>query len=181
MSLRGLVAVFATALAVAASAEDDRQPGEYEVKAAFLVHFARLTDWPEGSLPPGRPFIIAIVGQDPFGDALERVTAGQAAHDRPIEVHRYPTIEALRDQPQIAFVNAGAAETRRALARFGSAPVLTVADTDGFLENGGIVRFRLTAERNVRFDIDQGTAAARGLRISSQVLKLARVINRPGS
>jgi hypothetical protein len=166
-------------MVVAASAEE-RQPGEYEVKAAFLMHFARLTDWPIASIPAGQPFVIAVIGQDPFGEALDDLAAGQTAHDRRIEIRRYATVDAVQDQPQIAFVNAAGSEVRRALAHFGGAAVLTVGDRDGFLENGGMVRFRLTAERNVRFDIDQGVVTARGLKISSQVLKLARLVNGTG-
>ena len=162
-----------------AAAEAAEPPTEYQVKAAFLFHFARLTDWPPEALGDDRPFVIAVVGRDPFGDVLDRTMAGQSAHGRPIHVRRYASLDELREPPQIVFVSAPRAAVTRVLARFQDTPVLTVSDVAGFAEQGGIVGFRLTSENNVRFDVNLAAAETHGVRISSQVLKLARVLGGP--
>jgi hypothetical protein len=154
-------------------------PTEYQVKAAFLFHFARLTVWPSEALADDQPFIIAVVGRDPFGDVLDRTMAGQTAHGRPIHLRRYASLAKLREPPHIVFVNTPRAEVAQVLARFRTAPVLTVSDVVGFAEQGGVVGFRLTTDQNVRFDINLAAAETHGVRISSQVLKLARILGGP--
>ena len=51
-------------------------------------------------------------------------------------------------------------------------PVLTISDAPGFVQAGGIIGLKLRANR-IRFDINQGAAHSAGLKLSSQLLKLA--------
>jgi hypothetical protein len=154
-------------------------PTEYQVKAAFLFHFARLTIWPSEALAEDQPFVIAVVGRDPFGDVLDRTMAGQTAHGRPIHLRRYASLATLGEPPHIVFVNTPRAEVAEVLARFRTAPVLTVSDLAGFAEQGGVVGFRLTPDKTVRFDVNLAAAGTHGVRIRSQVLKLARILGGP--
>ena len=162
-------------LAAAVEAEADK-PSEYEVKCAFLFHFARLTEWPPAAVPAAQPFVVAVVGHDPFGPVLERVLGGQTVQGRPIVVRRAPTVEALPERPHIAFVGADRAEAARILRHFHRQPVLTIGDREGFGEMGGVVNFFVTGEGRVRFEINVRQAESVGLRLSSQVLKLARIV-----
>jgi hypothetical protein len=158
------------------TAEEAEKPTEYEVKSAFLFHFARLTEWPAPAMPAGEPFVVAVVGHDPFGTALDRVLEGQSVQGRPLVLRRAATPEALPERPHILFVAAERAEASRILRHFRDQPVLTVGEMDGFGELGGVVNFFVTGEGRIRFEINVRQAEAKGLRISSQVLKLARIV-----
>jgi hypothetical protein len=177
--LRGAAAALAALafvpLRMAAAAEAEK-PGEYEVKSAFLFHFARLTEWPAAAAAADQPFVVAVVGQDSFGGALERVLGGQSVHGRPLLLRRAAIPEALPERPHILFVAADRAEAARILRHYRDQPVLTVGEMDGFGEMGGIVNFFVTADGRVRFEINLSQAEAKGLRMSSQVLKLARIV-----
>jgi uncharacterized protein DUF4154 len=176
--LAGLAAICLTA-ALAPAAVDD-PPSEYEVKGAFLFHFARLTEWPAAAMPEGEPFVIAILGQDPFGTALDRMLESQTAHGRPLQVHRSATVADLPERPHIVFIGSSEQPSLAAiLSRFKGQPVLTVGEMDGFGEKGGIVNFVVTAEGRVRFEVNVREADASGLKLSSQVLKLARIVGLP--
>jgi hypothetical protein len=176
--LAGLAAA-SLAAAPARTAADDR-PAEYEVKGAFLFHFARLTEWPQGALPAGEPFVIAILGQDPFGAALDRMLESESAHGRPLQVHRSATIADLPEQLHLLFVSASERPyVTTILSRFKGRPVLTVSELDGFGEKGGMVNFVVTEQGRVRFEINVREAHASGLKMSSQVLKLARIVGLP--
>jgi hypothetical protein len=156
-------------------------PTEYEVKAAFLYNFARFVEWPpETGHDPGAPFVIAILGRDPFGPVLDETVAGKTVAGRPIEVHRVPRVDEARDA-QIVFVSpserANMAAILKALERPG---VLTVGDTDGFAVRGGAINFTVQARR-VRFEINPAVAEQAGLKMSSQLLKLATLVTGPRS
>lgn len=153
---------------------------EYEVKAAYLYNFGKFVDWPEQAFAdPRAPMTIGVLGEDPFGPALDELVRGRTLHDRPVTVRR------LRDAGDAAGCHilfiavADSAPLEAILARLRGRPVLTVGDSGGFLLRGGIVGLRLEAER-VRFDIDLDAADRAGLRINSQLLKLAGAVRRRG-
>jgi hypothetical protein len=169
--------VVALVAAAPPGAAADLRPAEYDVKGAFLFHFARLTDWPEAALPAGEPFIIAILGHDPFGAALDRMLEGQEAHGRPLQIHRSLTVADLPERVNIVFISTSEQPyVATILSRFKGRPVLTVGEMDGFGDRGGIVNFLVTPDARVRFEVNVREAAASGLKMSSQVLKLARIV-----
>ena len=151
-------------------------PREHEVKAAFLYHFAQLVDWPEAAGGPGEPFVVAVVGEDPFGSALEAL-AGKSVRARPIEVRRYASAAAMdRARPHLLFAGGDAEAVDRTLAAVDGQPVLTVGERAGFAERGGMIGFRVTPDGRVGFDINLRRAERAGLRMRSQLLKLARIV-----
>ncbi len=149
-------------------------PQEYEVKAAFLYHFAHLVDWPAPSAP-GEPFVIAVVGYDPFGATLDEVLAGKSVRGQPVRVQRFAGAAQLAGaRVHILFV--GREHVRRALSALAGQPVLTVGESQRFAKRGGMIGFRATGEGRVAFDINRQRAEQSGLRLSSQLLKLARIV-----
>jgi hypothetical protein len=154
-------------------------PTEYEVKAAFLYNFTRFVEWPPEALrDPGAPFVIAIVGHDPFGAVIDETVAGKTAGGRPIEVRRVPRVEEARDA-QIVFVSSSERSNLSGILKELDRPgILTVGDTDGFAMRGGAINFTLQA-RKVRFEINPIVAEQAGLKVSSQLLKLATLVAGP--
>jgi hypothetical protein len=151
-------------------------PEEYEVKAAFLYHFAHLVDWPEPAAP-GEPFVIAVLGEDPFGDALDRVLAGKAVRGQPVQVARLPAGAPIGSRVHIVFVGGGGGDRlRRALDATAGRALLTVGESPRFAESGGMIGFRVTEDGRVAFDINLQRAEQSGLRLRSQLLKLARIV-----
>ena len=152
-------------------------PREHEVKAAFLYHFAQLVDWPEGAAAPGEPFVVAVVGPDPFGTALEQALGGKSVRSRPIEVRRFPGADAMGSvRPHLLFVAGDGDDVERGLAAVAGQPVLTVGERAHFAEGGGMIGFRVTPEGRVGFDINLRRVERAGLRMRSQLLKLARIV-----
>ena len=150
-------------------------PSEHEVKAAFLYHFAHLVDWPETAAATG-PLVVGVVGRDPLGSALDQLK-GKAVRGRPIDVKRFATPAELDPRlVHLLFVDGDAETIERALGVVGSAPVLTVGEAERFAERGGMIGFRLTPEGRIGFDINLKRAERAGLRLRSQLLKLARIV-----
>ena len=151
---------------------------EYQVKAAFLYNFAKFVEWPPGTFASSNdPIGICIVGQNPFGSALEYMVQGKKVGDRTFAVRRLPDTQQA-SQCQIIFI--GAAEwkrTRSLLDAVKSAGILTVGESDDFTALGGIINFRLDGPR-VRIQVDLQTAEHARLRISSKLLSLAEIAKR---
>lgn len=161
-------------MASAAAGAADR---EHTLKAGFLVNFSQFATWPAAALPAGKPFIIGVVGADPFGSALDAVVDGVDVGGRPIRVHRLASADDPR-QCHLLFVAAiNSKDLQQVVERLGNAPILTVGDGSGFIEAGGMVAFRVENNR-VRFDVNAHAAKRAGLALSSQMLEFARVVTR---
>ncbi|TAK06616.1 MAG: YfiR family protein, partial [Candidatus Manganitrophaceae bacterium] len=159
------------------------QPGsasEYQVKAAFLYNFAKFVEWPPEALPDDRPFVIGILGQDPFDGLIDEAVAGKTVRDRRIVVKRYSKMEDTIES-QILYIGASEGENAIRIAkRIGRAPILTVSDADRFAEQGGMVQLMVEQNR-VRFAINVAAVERAGLKPSSQLLKLARIVTGSGA
>jgi len=154
-------------------------PSEYDVKAAFLFNFAKFVEWPADALPADGTFVIGVAGADPFQRAL-RDLEGASVAGRRLVVRRWTRLE---EAPacQILFISASEEERLPAiLQRIGGRPILTVGDADGFAARGVMINFR-TREQKIRFEINLASAEAAGLKLSSQLLKLATLVTAPGS
>jgi len=153
------------------------EPGEYELKAAFLFNFAKFVDWPADTFRnPRSPFLICILGKDPFGQAIDDTLRGKALGSHPVSVARAKdTSEARRCQ--IVFVSA--AESRNVRAILGGlqgSKALVVGESEGFAEAGGMIQFTLE-ENHVRFLINPEAGEREGLRFSSKLLALATIVH----
>jgi hypothetical protein len=155
-------------------ARAQQQALEYEVKAAFLYNFINFVTWPANSFTgPSDPLALCVYGPDPFGRILDRTIDGGTSGDRPL------VIERIRDEGSIdhcdaVFVPVAAAGRASSVMRAASMkPILMIGESPDFLSKGGMINFVLESGR-VRFDINAEAASARGLSISSRLLRVAR-------
>jgi len=147
---------------------------EYDVKALFLLNFARFVEWPALSPAEAKePFSICIVGDDPFRDTLDHLVQDEKINGRQIVVRRVSRPE---DSCQVLFVSASERNVLRTLSQAGRG-VLTVGEAVGFLSDGGMIGFVLD-DRRVRFDINLKAATSASISISSRLLSVARMVSR---
>ncbi len=146
---------------------------EYQIKAAFLLNFARFVEWPPAALgSPGTPLVIGIIGDDPFGEALRQGIYQQSVDGHPLEVRHLRWTDSF-DCCRLLFIAASeVSHTGEILKAVSGAGRLTVADFDSFARRGGMIEFR-TINHRVRFDVNTVVASGSGVRISSKLLTLA--------
>jgi uncharacterized protein DUF4154 len=181
LTARSILAALLIVGALPAGAQSDapvaEAPTEYEVKAAFLYNFARFVEWPPETLR-AEPFVIAVLGRDPFGTVLDETVSGKTVAGRPIQVRRASRVEEVRDA-QIVFVSASEAPNTPAILKALERPgLLTVGEVEGFAERGGAINFTVQSRR-VRFEINPVRAQQAQLKVSSQLLKLATLVASP--
>jgi hypothetical protein len=149
---------------------------EYQVKAAFLFDFGKFIEWPESSFVGDRsPFSICVVGKDPFGSALDALRGKLIGH-RQVAVWRIKNAGAGWGC-QVVFVSASEKSEFDAIFHtLRGSNALLVSDTSGFAAAGGAIE--LTVEHDhVRFIINPDAIQRAGLRVSSQLLALAKIVH----
>jgi hypothetical protein len=153
---------------------------EYQLKAVFLFNFAHFVEWPAAALPPEHaPFVIGVLGQDPFGRSLDDVVRGESVDQHPLAVERYASVADIRNC-QILFIPAlEMAHLDGILAALKGRSVLTVTDADSPAPRGVIIGLRKQDSR-IRLRIDLEAAKASNLTISSKLLRPAEIVG-PGS
>jgi len=150
---------------------------EYPVKAAFLLNFAKFTEWPaDSSQAVAGTVSICVLGRDPFGDSLDRIVAGRTAGGRPIEVRRYSEPAGIETCHVLFVTSAELARSPGVLVKLRDKPVLTVGESDDFVRRGGAIRFFVESNR-ARFEVSLSATAAAGLTLSSKLLGVARVVD----
>jgi hypothetical protein len=148
---------------------------EYKVKAAFIYNFAKFIEWPGGHFArTDSPFVVAVVGNDPFNGALDQAVANKQVGTHPVKVQHVESADNLGGC-EILFIAGNDDETEaNIIDKVKDKAVLTVGDSDHFDANGGSIRF-FTEDHKMRFEINTDATDAAKLKISSKLLKLARI------
>ena len=153
--------------------------GEYEVKAAYLYNFARFAKWPTMVFPEDSSLLVlCIIGKNPFGGALDAL-AGKAVDTHAIRIQHMtglPGVAALRGCHLLFISRSEQGRLPQLLATLEGLPVLSVSDIDSFAQVGGMIGL-VERDRRIHFDINLAVVQRSGIRLSSQLLKLARVFD----
>lgn len=148
---------------------------EYEVKAAFLFNFGEFIEWPMESASAAAPFRICVLGEDPFRENLRSSAGKRRIKGRDVEVLR-PAASSEARGCQIVFISGSERRALRdILDSLRGSSVLTVGDMGGFAQSGGMIQLTVE-EGRVRFEVNAEAAERAGLRISSRLLGLARIV-----
>jgi hypothetical protein len=146
---------------------------EYEIKAAVLYKLASFVSWPADS--DNAPICIGVIGKDPFGRFLDQGTQSQTINGREVHVQRFQSVAEV-GHCQILFISASEGRRlRETLGRLEGRPILTVGDTAGFCESGGIVNLKVT-DSGLRLEINVEAGQRTGLQFSYKLLRLAKIV-----
>jgi len=150
-----------------------------EVKAAFLYNFATFSEWPaEAFANPNSPFTIGVLGENPFGTALNEIVLNETKGGRPLTIKYFSQIEDVKDC-QILFINLQKPSAQiQALEALKKQNVLTVGDTPDFVSKGGMIRF-FVENNKLRFQVNLSAIKESNITLSSKLLRLAEIFNNP--
>jgi hypothetical protein len=165
---------FVTVLTASVLLHSQDVPLEYQIKAAYLLNFVKFVTWPPDTRPG--PLTICVAGHNPFGEVLNETLRNETVKARPISSRVI-----VQPEPgcHVVFVPHTAAVTPY-LRAAREAPTLTVGETTNFIAQGGIINF-VIEEGSVRFEISPDAAERADLRISSHLLRLARISSDTGA
>jgi hypothetical protein len=169
----GLFTLLFTLIILSINGLAQDQPTEYQIKAAFLFNFAKFVDWPPESFPTtNSPIIIGVVGKNVFGNDLENVIRDKTVNNRRFQ---FVAVKSAAEATNchILFISPSEKDNlKKIVDSLHNASVLTVSETDQFLQAGGMINFMIE-DKKIRFQISDEAARKAGLRISSKLLSLA--------
>jgi hypothetical protein len=148
---------------------------EYQIKAVFVLNFAKLTEWPTPMPDGGEPFTIAILGKIPSATFMTTLRGALIRGAKTSVRH----VESAAETRGTQLVYISASEGHRAatlLKELRHQGALTVSDMEGFCEAGGMIQL-VRIQNRIGFEVNLTAVRRARLTLSSQLLKLARMIH----
>jgi hypothetical protein len=170
---------FAACVGLLQGASGADSPSEYQVKAVFVFNFAHFVDWPaQAFTSPTDPFVIGILGPDPFGSRLDEAVRGEHIAEHPLMVRRYNNVDEVGNC-QILFIDRSAGpRLDQIISALDHRNILTVSELDGSAQRGVMIQF-VTEDNRIRLRINAESAREARLSISSKLLRLADIVGTP--
>ncbi|HVZ68895.1 MAG TPA: YfiR family protein [Rhizomicrobium sp.] len=169
----GLALLLALPFSAPASAGENFQLVEQEIKAGLLYNFLKYTQWPQDRT--NGTAVVCLLGGDPFDGHLQPM-AGRTVNQHGIELRSVHTAREA-EACSLLYVNASEKPDWPMLQRtLTGKSVLTVSDFDGFAQSGGMIEFtRIDKRIGVKINVDAVTAAH--LTVQDRLLHLASTVH----
>jgi len=146
--------------------------GEYQVKAAMLLNFAKLVDWPAGSFGSDNRITFCVAGKSPIIEPIQKMQS-KPVKSRTISIRQVGRADDVAGCQLLFIPQSEHAHMSSYLQQANHLSILTVSDMEHFASSGGMIGFYEDGS-NVRFEINQETVQKQHLQLSSYLLKLAR-------
>lgn len=155
---------------------EEPPPSENQVKAAFLINFPKYVDWPaEAFAETNNPVVIAVLGETKVTREIQKVIPGRTVNNREIVLKRLASGE---DSSGCHILFISAIEQQRfpnLLPQLRNTSVLTVGESEDFLERGGVINLACRAQK-IALEVNLTAAGQARLKISSKLLSVASVV-----
>jgi hypothetical protein len=163
-------------LAFVSAQAQEQTPIQYRTEANYLAHFASFVEWPASAFPSYRaPIQLCVFAGADFGTSLRELTKEVKVNGRDIEVRSMTTLAQSRSC-HILFIGGGNVKRYgEILGLIQDLPVLTVGETEDFLDAGGVVNF--VNGEVLQIDINMGAADHAHLKIRAQLAAMARKVS----
>jgi hypothetical protein len=155
-----------------------QEASESQVKAAYLYNFVKFIEWPLADVPQGaNPIRLCVLEDKGFEQTLRQVVNGKLIGLHPVTVTQLNAAGQARGCQILFIALSHRKDASHALEELRDTSVVTVGEMDGFIKAGGIINFVLDDD-HVRFQVNEKAAARAGLRVSSRLLSVAKLVVR---
>lgn len=174
---RGIAAIVCLLFA-GSSAFGQQKPSEYQVEAAYLYNFGRFVEWPaKVTTAKADSFTICVLGEDPFGRALDVTLAGEMIGNQKVAARRISSPGDSVDCRILFISSSEANRLNKIIDALDNRAILTVSDIPQFSRHRGMIQLVLEDNR-IRFEVNLNATQHAGLTLSSELLKLATAVRR---
>ena len=171
-----IVGLILTLLQAVGTAEES-QLSEYRVKAAFVFNFAKFIEWPPESFSDDTSqLVIGILGENPFVSDLDQTIQNKTINNHPLAIRPMRSVKEVTNCHILFISSSETARLPESLRAVRGKSILTVGESGGFIQAGGMINFTWEGKK-IRFQINDEAAKQAKLKISSKLLSLSL---RPG-
>ncbi|MCK5831233.1 MAG: YfiR family protein [Methylococcales bacterium] len=153
---------------------------EDTLKAVYSFKFGKFVQWPESKLNNSKKTLgYCILGKNPFTNAAFKSIENALVKGRKLKIQIYSSgllsDDALQDCHIVYVSQSEKNHQQHILAVLRNRPILTISDIDGFSQKGGMITLININER-IHFEINPVAFKRAGLKVSSKLIELARLV-----
>ena len=181
--LSGARAVFLAVVILAWLIRAHSEPlTESTAKIQFMHYVAQYAVWPKEILgPQDKQFVLGVLGENPFGAALENYFKGKSVKAREFVIKYFKKVEDVK-ACQMLFVSSSEKESfAPILKELENTSILTISDTDGFIQRNGMIFMFITGKSEITgglaWDISPEAMKKAGLQIDPFFIEKSRKPN----
>ena len=154
---------------------------EYELKAAYLERFTRFIEWsPESDIYiTSKPFLITVLGDNPFGDILNKMYSKQKIKDKKVIIKYISNIDDLGKCHLLFIATSAKSQIIKTIKTIQNKPIITVSQSPGMAEQGVMINL-FNEDNTIRYEINNKSIRNAGLKVSHLLLQKARIVDTPG-
>jgi hypothetical protein len=145
---------------------------EYKLKAAFLYNFIQYIEWPPAQ---SNEYIVGIIGSSPIEQPLKEIALTRPANDKKIVVRHFNSADEI-SYCNILFIARDMAPSLNEILAKTPKGTLTVSEKPGYARQGTAINF-VVVDNKLKFESNLKALNACGLKASSQLLKLAILVD----
>lgn len=167
-----ILAMILNVMAFPALAQTDADDTQDLIRSAMVYNFCKFVQWPHNA--PGDSLILGVVGDHLQSPDFSSI-AGKNVGSIPIAVRMVDSSDKLRGCQLVYIANDQRAALGETLSVAQAESILTISELDGFCNDGGIIQL-VERRGKLRFFINRGAADDAQLLLSSQLLKVAKIV-----
>ena len=145
---------------------------EYNLKAAFVYNFTKYIDW--GNYTIDNEFVIGIVGPSPIFEPLMDIANTKTVSGKKVIIRRFDKPEEITFC-NILYIPRDCPVPLNSIFSMVNPGTLTISEEEGYAKEGTAFNFVLVKDK-LRFESNTRALSSAGLKASSQLLKLAIII-----
>lgn len=154
-----------------------------EIKAAFVINIARFVTWPRAN-QTNKPLNLCLYRGSSIGKAA-RSLEGKLVNGRPLHIQRAGSLYASKTCHIIVIPEDQLKSYGTELAHLPPRAVLSIADLTGSEHKGqawpGVLMSLVRTDSHLGFEVNLAEVRKSGLKLSSELLKLAHILDNGGS
>jgi hypothetical protein len=147
--------------------------GEYNLKAAFVYNFTRYIEWDKSTI--GNEFTIGVIGPSPISQPLGDIARSKTVNDKKITIRQFNKPEEINSCNMLFISGNAPYSLNEILAKVPQKGMLTVSEKNNYASKGTAINF-VIVEDKLKFEANVKTINSAGLTASSQLLKLAIIV-----
>ncbi len=149
-----------------------------QLTMVYLYNFLKFTEWPNGETMS--ELTLCVTDTAKFGAVLDDL-AGRTAQNKKVQIKRIGAV----DNPSVCqllflYHEEPSQRIRDLLRKTENQPILMVSDLTEFLNSGGMI-ILVEQDNRLQFEVNLDKVKSAGLKLNSQLLKLAREIKENNS
>lgn len=156
----------------AATVFAQEKEGEADLKAAFIYNFTKYVDWDSTNAEDN--FTIGVIGSTPVTKSLNEIASTRMVNNKRIQIRNFSKPEDI-SYCNILFIPQNTPYSLESILNKVGKGVLTIGEETGFAKMGTAFNFVIKDDK-LKFEANLKTINSQGLRASSQLLKLAKIV-----